>query len=287
MPETTFDKRGIQVSMRPVKKIALLHDICGVGKAAMMNMTPILSMMGIEVCPVPTVLLSTHTGGYGTPAVCHVPGDYIRACADHYKKEHITFDAIFVGYLGKADVIDAVIYFISQFPDTKVILDPIMGDHGVYYTNFDESYGAAMWKILPYADVILPNLTEMYLLAGKEYQLTGNHRNVLHLCEILRELGAKNMIITSVPKDDCKKGIVLYEDNAFLYIGNGENLKEFHGAGDAFDGMFLAKLLQGNSLLESVQASHAFVCACIRESEKYDYPEREGLLIERTLKKIV
>ena len=95
------------------------------------------------------------------------------------------------------------------------------------------------------------------------------------------------MIITSVPKDDCKKCIVLYEDNAFLYIGNGENLKEFHGAGDAFDGMFLAKLLQGNSLLESVQASHAFVCACIRESEKYDYPEREGLLIERTLKKIV
>ena len=121
--------------MRPVKKIALLHDICGVGKAAMMNMTPILSMMGIEVCPVPTVLLSTHTGGYGTPAVCHVPGDYIRACADHYKKEHITFDAIFVGYLGKADVIDAVIYFISQFPDTKVILDPNMGDHGDYYTK--------------------------------------------------------------------------------------------------------------------------------------------------------
>ena len=51
--------------MRPVKKIALLHDICGVGKAAMMNMTPILSMMGIEACPIPTVLLSTHTGGYG------------------------------------------------------------------------------------------------------------------------------------------------------------------------------------------------------------------------------
>ena len=151
MPQTTFDKRGIQVRMRPVKKIALLHDICGVGKAAMMNMTPILSMMGIEACPVPTVLLSTHTGGYGSPAVYHVPGDYIRACADHYKKEHITFDAIFVGYLGNTDVIDAVIYFIDQFPETKVILDPIMGDHGTYYTNFDESYGKAMRKMLPYA----------------------------------------------------------------------------------------------------------------------------------------
>ncbi|MFQ9493252.1 MAG: hypothetical protein ACLR08_01820 [Dorea longicatena] len=61
-------------------------------------------MMGIEVgCPVPTVLLSPHTGGYGTPAVCHAPGDYIRACADLFtKKEHITFDAIFVGYLWKS-----------------------------------------------------------------------------------------------------------------------------------------------------------------------------------------
>ena len=100
--------------MRPVKKIALLHDICGVGKAAMMNMTPILSMMGIEACPIPTVLLSTHTGGYGTPAIYHVPGEYIRTCADHYKKENITFDAIFVGYLGNVDVIDSDIYYIKK-----------------------------------------------------------------------------------------------------------------------------------------------------------------------------
>lgn len=80
-----------------------------------------------------------------------------------------------------------------------------MGDHGKYYSNFDESYGTSMRRLFPYSDVILPNLTEMYLLAGKEYQITGNHRNVLHLCEELRKMGAKDMIITSVPKDDCKK----------------------------------------------------------------------------------
>ena len=45
-----------------------------------------------------------------------------------------------------------------------------MGDHGKYYSNFDESYGTSMRRLLPYSDVILPNLTEMYLLAEKEYQ---------------------------------------------------------------------------------------------------------------------
>lgn len=273
--------------MRPMKKIALLHDLCGVGKAALTNMMPVLSVMGIEACPIPTMLLSTHTGGYGKPAALKIPGSYIRECADHFKSQHVEFDAIFVGYLGHTDTIDAVIYFLDQYQGTRVILDPIMGDHGTYYQNFDASYGKELRRLLPYADIILPNLTECFLLTGHPYQITGDHRNVLGLCKELQSYGAKDIVITSVPKDDCKKGIVLYEDHSFLYLGNGEMLGEYHGTGDAFDGMFLGRLLQGCSLLESVQAAHAFVCACIRESEKYAYPEREGLLIEKTLHKLV
>ena len=62
--------------MKPVKKVALLHDLCGVGKAAMTNMLPVLSVMGIEACPIPTMLLSTHTGGYGKPAVARISPEY-------------------------------------------------------------------------------------------------------------------------------------------------------------------------------------------------------------------
>ena len=42
-----------------MKRMLLIHDLCSVGKAAMMNMIPVLSVMGIEVCPLPTMLLST------------------------------------------------------------------------------------------------------------------------------------------------------------------------------------------------------------------------------------
>ena len=48
-----------------MKRVLLIHDLCSVGKAAMMNMIPVLSVMGMEVCPLPTMLLSTHTGGFG------------------------------------------------------------------------------------------------------------------------------------------------------------------------------------------------------------------------------
>lgn len=272
--------------MRPVKKVALIHDICSIGKASLTNMMPILGKMGVESCPIPTMLLSTHTGGYGTPAVHQIPGEYLRKTADHYKEQKITFDLIFIGYVGNIDLLSDIIYFIEAFPDTKVVVDPIMGDQGKLYSLFSDDYPAAILKLLPYADVILPNLTEAYYMAGVEYKVPTDHRQILPICEKLTELGAKNLVITSVPKDDCNKGMILYVNNAFLYVGNGEEQGEYHGAGDAFDGMFIAKYVHGFSILESVQAAHAFVCACIRESEKYDYPEREGLLIETTLNKL-
>ena len=272
--------------MKPVKKIALLHDICGVGKAALTNMFPILSVMGVEPCPVPTVLLSSHTGGYGTPAKEMISPDYVRQCADHYKEQQVTFDMIFIGYLGNTEMADAVQYFLEAFPDTLAILDPIMGDHGTYYCNFDRSYGRALRKLLPYADLILPNLTECYLLLDRPFTIPKSIEDIQALCYDLGQLGANDLIITSAPFDNAPKGIAILDSGDFSMISVKENLADFHGTGDVFDGMLICGMLSGKSLAESAKAAHAFVCDCIRESCRYDYPKREGLLIEKTLKNL-
>lgn len=272
--------------MKPVKKIALLHDMCGVGKAALTNMLPVLTVQGIEVCPIPTILLSTHTGGYGKPAVYKVSGDYIRSCADHYQEQKVSFDMIFVGYLGSPELVDAVQYFLKAFPGTTVVLDPIMGDHGNYYCNFDSSYGTAVRALLPYADLILPNLTECYLLLGEEFVLTDEKESIEEICCSLRKLGAKDIIITSIPAGMGGKGIAVLQKEQLTILENREMLREFHGTGDVFDGMVTAGLLNGKTILQSVEEAHNFVCSCIRESSRYDYPEREGLMIEKTLKSL-
>lgn len=274
--------------MKPVKKIALLHDLCGVGKAALTNMIPVLSVMGVEACPVPTVLLSTHTGGYGTPAVLHTSGDYIRSCARHYRAEGVCFDMIFVGYMGSSDTVNAVLDFIMMFPETPVILDPIMGDYGKYYGNLDNCYGQAVERLLPYTEFILPNLTECYLLLQEPCEQPDipkdyHSEEIENICRRLQKKGAKNIIITSVPIKDSPKGIVLYQNNVLQYQTNREVLTDYHGTGDVFDGVFIAGLLNGNSISKSISDAHQFVCSCIEESSKYDYPKREGLMIEKSL----
>ena len=72
-----------------MKRVLLIHDLCSVGKAAMMNMIPVLSVMGMEVCPLPTMLLSTHTGGFGRPEMLPVPGTYLEESLKHFQREQI------------------------------------------------------------------------------------------------------------------------------------------------------------------------------------------------------
>jgi pyridoxine kinase len=49
------------LSQSPVKQIAAIHDLSGCGRTSLSVVIPILSTMGIKVCPLPTAVLSSHS----------------------------------------------------------------------------------------------------------------------------------------------------------------------------------------------------------------------------------
>ena len=273
--------------MKPIKKIALLHSLCGVGKASMTNMLPILSAMGIEACPIPTVLLSTHTGGYNVPVIQSVEPEYIRLCGKHFRENQISFDLIFVGYLGKVDMVESVVDFLDCFPNAKVILDPIMGDNGRYYQNIESSYVDAYKRLISYADVIIPNLTEACLLTHTSYQEMMTNIDIEILAAVLNDIGAKQSIITSIPGNKGNKDIALCTCEEKEILSLPQIAHDYHGTGDVFDAVFVGGYLQGNAIKDSVLKAHDFVCECIRSSIQYDYDKREGLLLEKSLSLLV
>lgn len=273
--------------MKPIKKAVLLHDLCGVGKAALTNMLPVLSVMGIEACPVPTMLLSTHTGGYGKPAIEQVSAAYIMSCAEHYKEQQVSFDAIFVGYLGSADLVEAVSYFLSCFPETLVLFDPIMGDYGRYYSNFDNSYMEALKCLIPYADILLPNYTEFCFLTNHLYEPIAAKESVKAMRAQLPTKKSAVVIITSVPSAATDKQVMICHETELEVLNLDTIEGNFHGSGDVFDGVYLGSILNGLTQKEAVLKAHEFVCQCIHDSKKYNYDRREGLMIEHLLKSLV
>ena len=45
-----------------VKKVAVIQDLSGLGKCSLTAAIPVISVMGIQACPVPTAVLTNQTG---------------------------------------------------------------------------------------------------------------------------------------------------------------------------------------------------------------------------------
>ena len=273
--------------MKPIKKIALLHSLCSVGKASITNMVPVLSVMGIEACPIPTIMLSTHTGGYGAPAKQNISPEYIKNCADHYRLNNVEFDAIFIGYLGNSEMLSVVRYFVEQFPNAIKILDPIMGDHGKLYALVEEDYIQSFRELIPLMDIILPNLTEACFLAGKPFDENASFESLKEICNYFHNNNVQQVIITSACMDLDERGIVYSNKMEFDCMKFEAKSKNFHGSGDVFDAVFVAALLQGIETKEAIHKAHNFVAECIEESGRFEYPTKEGLLTESRLSMLV
>ena len=83
------------------KTVLAIHDLPGFGRAALSVIVPVLSTLGVQTVALPTAVLSTHTGGLGTPAKLANPG-YGPATLEHYHRLGVKFDCIYSGYLADA-----------------------------------------------------------------------------------------------------------------------------------------------------------------------------------------
>ena len=112
-------------------RILTVQDISCVGQCSLTVALPILSACGLETCILPSAGLSTHTGGFTGYTFRDLTED-MPAIGDHWKKEGITFDGIYTGYLGSARQIDHVKKIVSDTlaPGAKLFVDPAMADNG-------------------------------------------------------------------------------------------------------------------------------------------------------------
>ena len=81
-----------------MKRAVTIQDISCFGKCSITVALPLISAMGVECAVIPTAVLSTHTGGF-TGWTFRDLADDIPAVTDHWKKEGLTFDGVYTGYL--------------------------------------------------------------------------------------------------------------------------------------------------------------------------------------------
>ena len=121
------------------KRVAAIHDLSGFGRSSLTVVMPLFAKMGIQVCPLPTALLSTH-GAYENGTFLDLT-DQMIPIMEHWESLNVEFDVIYSGFLGSDKQIDIVLDFIKKFNSNKplVVVDPVMGDDGEVYSIIDQN----------------------------------------------------------------------------------------------------------------------------------------------------
>ncbi len=260
-------------------RVLAINDISCVGKCSLTATLPILSACGIECNPLPTALLSTHTGGFTGYTFRDLTED-IPAILAHWKGLGLQFDYIYSGYLGSISQIDLVLACKKELLKTggKLIVDPVMGDSGKLYDGFTPQYVEKMRSLCKEADYILPNETEACYLTGLPYPLNADTAPVA-----LEKLSAlcPRPVVTGVTKGE---SIFTYYKEEEVRTCAHENVHGFFcGAGDVFASAFVGCIARGKTQEEGVTLAADFVANCIRRSAKEVPDKRFGLPFEKEI----
>ena len=247
------------------KRILTVQDISCVGQCSLTVALPILSACGVECAVLPSAGLSTHTAGF-TGFTCRDLTSDMPAIAEHWKREGITFDAVYTGYLGSAEQIAYVkdIFNTLLRDGGKKIVDPAMADNGKLYPAFDEAFAAEMAKLTAVADVVLPNITEACFLTGTEYKEKYDEAYVADLIAKLHAAGAGTVVLTGVSYDDETTGVAVFENGTTKYYRHEKMSKGCHGTGDVFASVFAGYFGRGMSAYDAAVAAADFTLHCIK-----------------------
>ena len=292
-----------------VPRLAMINDIAGFGRCSTTVSLPVISVMKVQVCPVPTSVLSNHLGF----PLCHFD-DYTSHMRDYIKvwvELGLTFDGLYCGFLGNEEQIDIVRGFVEMFRPPLFLLDPVMGDHGRAYSSITETHVQKMKELLPLADIITPNITEACLLTGTPWkdgewtmqELSGLCLKLATLCQTDSTLSlsehfhdASNSVIDTSRTVSRRTSIVitgirqgdslvnfLWDDGVYTTVSTPIAGASRPGTGDIFASILAADAVRGETLLSSVQKAANFVGLCITGSEKAGTPVQEGVVFEKYL----
>lgn len=267
-----------------MKRVIAVHDISGVGKCSLTAALPILSAAGIECNPLPTAILSTHTGNIEGYTFTDLT-DKLLPSFEHWMKLGLKFDGLYSGYLGSVEQTKIVEQMAEKLDNALIVIDPAMADSGKLYVGFDDAFVLEMKHLCKKADVLVPNITEGCLLTGREYKPELTTEETEELLRALGEIAEKYVVLTGTSTEEGKTGVSVYEKETgtIKHFVSEKYPGIYYGTGDIFASVLTAGLMKGESCFEAAEKAMKFTSLAIKKTYDEGTDPRFGVSFESYL----
>lgn len=274
------------MSFNHQKKIAVINDFCGFGRCSLTVSIPIISALKVQCCPLPTAVFSNHTA-YDS-FYCTDYTEHMESYMAEWEKLGLEFDGILTGYLGSVAQVSIVKDFLKRFKkeDTLVVVDPVMGDGGHLYASYAPELAGKMKELIPYADVLTPNLTEACILTDTLYKEDMSEDELEVLCEKLGKQGPKHIVISGLTDGAGLRNYVYEKGKSPRSIAVRKVGVCRAGTGDVFSSVIAADVVNGADLVSAVKHGAAFISKVLEYTTELQIPVTDGICFEQYLSEL-
>lgn len=312
--------------MRMVKKIAVINDLSGFGRCSLTAAISVLSVMGVQACPLPTAILSGQTG---YPSFyCDDYTEKMEYFRQEWEKMDVAFDGIYTGYVADEAQISQIFRFLDTFYHKKqmpggsaakkaagvnetalpgsrpfLLVDPVMGDEGRVYKMFTPQLLEQMKRLAAQADIITPNLTELCLLTGRDFHQVKHAAEDGQLLETVERLaremiakGPQTVVVTGIGYTDPADGNAKIGN---LVVTEGTSGVEsrffsfpyvggsFSGTGDLFASILAGAMARGDDMFQSVELAGEFIERAMKDAVSEGVERNDGANYEKYLRMLL
>lgn len=265
------------------KKIAVINDFTGFGRCSIAVALPVISMLKVQCCPLPTSIFSNHTGfkSFFFDDYTEKMPDYIQ----EWKKLGLQFDGISSGFLGSKEQIQIVTQFFKEFKTEQnlIVVDPVMGDYGKTYSTYTPQMCEEMKKLVSYADILTPNVTEACILTDTLYKEKFTMAEYRKMAETLCEKGPSKVVISGIVQGEFIANYCYEKGHEPKIVRSHKVGTQRSGTGDIFAAIIAADAVNGVPFEDSVRKASRFIKKCILKSIELDIPITDGVCFEEVL----
>ena len=214
-----------------------------------------------------SVTALTAQNSLGVHEIQEVPVDFVEAQMK-VVLEDIGADAIKCGMLHRSELIERIAEILSELPKRPVfVLDPVMYAKGGAALLQPNAIGALKTELIPFADLITPNIPEAEVLLGHSIKDAQELRTA---ALDLLGLGPGAVLLKGGHIDGSEvTDILAYDGDLHSYSSPRLYTDNTHGTGCTLASAVVAGLAQDMSLDSAVKRARRYVFGAIENAPGY------------------
>ena len=203
----------------------------------------------------------TAQNSVGVSGVHNLPPEFVARQIDAVLDD-FGADAVKLGMLSTAPIIEAVAARLASHGQAHVVLDPVMIAKSGDALLQPDARAALVERVLPLAEVVTPNLHEASALADMPVT---TEKEMEEAARRIHARGPRHVLVKGGHLEGSATDI-LWDGRAFTrFAGPRLDSNNTHGTGCTLSAAIAAGLALGRPLVEAIREAKAYVTAAIRE----------------------